>query len=355
MLQQKGTLTFNEMSQQPDAWKSALQIVNNSRQDIYSWFVKEAFAQVVFIGTGSSYNAALACANFFLDVTGVNSAAFPSSELFYGLRLPYDDKRKTLVIALSRSGETSETLWGIDRIRAKSPNSRIFAMTAAENSSILTKADKALVFPDAREESYVATKSYTSFVIAVKLLTSILIKNAGLYNEIMKVPSLLEIRKYHTEVQKVVSSKFTGFLTAGCGQYYAHAQEGSQLIKTMAAAPCDTNHTLELRHGNAAYATQQMLSIVLSTSSMQRAEGVVLGELAAIKCHRMVLCEKADSKLGLADFVIELNSGLSEHTRDLLMIPILQELAFYMAIAKGYNPDKPKHVAPVVIWKEPYF
>jgi glucosamine 6-phosphate synthetase-like amidotransferase/phosphosugar isomerase protein len=77
--------------------------------------------------------------------------------------------------------------------------------------------------------------------------------------------------------------------------------------------------------------------------------------MAALKAPRMVICEEADSRLGLSDYVFQLKSGLSEYSRDMLMIPIVQLLAFYLCIAKGYNPDKPKHIVDVVKWKEPFY
>ena len=70
---------------------------------------------------------------------------------------------------------------------------------------------------------------------------------------------------------------------------------------------------------------------------MKKEETEVLGELASIRCHRLVICEEADNKIGSADFVFELKSKLSEYTRDLLMIPILHELGFYMSVPKGFR------------------
>ncbi len=82
---------------------------------------------------------------------------------------------------------------------------------------------------------------------------------------------------------------------------------------------------------------------------------MVVGELASLKALRMAICEASDARLGICDYVFNLKSGLSVISRDILMIPIIQVLAFYLAIAKGYNPDKPKNVVPVVNWKEPFF
>ncbi len=355
MLQQRGAITFNEIMQQNEVWKSTIDIVNQKRQELVSWFSKEGFGQVVFMGAGSSFHAALISSRFFGNITGVATSAFPSVEIFAGQKLPYEDRRKTLVVTFSRSGETSETLWAIERLKAKSPNSRHLLISANESSPMAAVVEQALFIPQAKEESNVSTKAFTSSILAMKLLTAILMKNNAVYEELVKLPEKLEIKKFHKEIQKITGIKPVHILVSGNGINYGHACEGSSLIKKMSSISSECNYTTELRHGNANHATQNMLAVVISGDSLMKADGYIIGELSQSKCQRLVICEKADNRLGNSDFLIELGSGLSEYTRDLLIAPIMQELGFYLAISKAYNPDKPKHTSHVVTWKEHFF
>lgn len=354
MLQQKGTIIFHEISQQPEAWQDVVRVLNEKRQDLAAWFRQEAFSQVMFMGCGSSYNASIVSSKNFMTMTGVTSAAFPSSEVFSSNRLPYDDRRKTLLVVFSRSGQSSETIWAIDRIKEVSKNTKILCICPYHDSEMLVKADKTLILEKAKEESPVTSKAFTSFIFSTKLLTGILLQNMNFLTELTKVPALFDLKKYQTEIQKICSAKFTQVIFCASGSLYGLACEGSLFVKKISTTPAEAYHTLELRHGNAVHGNLGTLIVNFASDNLKKGEGIAIGELAALKSPRMVICEEADSRLGMSDYVFELKTGLSELARDMLMMPIAQLLGFYLTIAKGYNPDKPKHVIPVIKWKESF-
>lgn len=355
MLHQRGAVTSSEIQQQPEVWKETISILSSKRSEIVSWFAKEAFGQVVFMGAGSSYHASLVSSRFFGSLTGVATTAFPSAEIFALNRFPFDDRRKTLVVSFSRSAETSETLWAIERLKAKSPNSRHLLVTANSEGPMVALADQAIIIPKAKEDSDVSTKAYTSFILAIKLLTSVLMKNEPIYNELISLPEKLVVKKYQSEIQKITAVKPIHIAVSGNGLLYGHACEASSIIKKMSSISAESNYTTELKHGEANHLNPNMLAVILSGDLMKKADGHITGFVSQSKCHRLVVCEKADNRLGNADYLIELKSELSEYTRDLLMMPVLQELGFYLAISKAYNPDKPKHTQHVVTYKEPFF
>ena len=355
MLQQRGAITSSEIQQQSEVWKETISIVSTKRNELMSWFGKEAFGQVVFMGAGSSYHASMVSSRFFGALTGVATCAFPSAEIFALNRPPFEERRKTLVVSFSRSGETSETLWAMEKLKAKSPNSRHLLVTANAEGPMVALADQTIIIPKAKEESDVSTKAYTSSILAMKLLTSILMKNESIYNELIALPDKLVVKKYQNEIQKITAMKPIHIAVSGNGLLYGHACAASSLIKKMSSIPAEFNYTTELKHGDANHFNQNMLAIILAGDLMKKADGNIAGFISQSKCHRLVICEKADHRLGNADYLIELNSGLSEYTRDLLMMPVLQELGFYLAISKAYNPDKPKHTQPIIIYKEPLF
>ncbi len=352
MLQQRGALTFNEISQQNESWTDTLKIVNEKMAELVSWFSKEAFNQVVFTGSGSSFHAAGVSSIFFGNLTGVATSWFPAAEVFSLPRLPFDVRRKTLVVVFSRSGETQETAWAISRIKEKVASTKFLLITPNSSGPLAELCDQHIFLPKAKEESHVSTKAYTSMILALKLLTAVLMKNTSLYNELMSLPGKLEIKKFQKEIQKVVGVKPVHLVVCGNGIYYPHAMEGSSLIKKMSSISAESNYTSELRHGDANHTTQTMIAVLLSGEAMRKADGQIISDLAQTKCHRLVVCDKSDNRLGLSDFIVEIGSGLSDLTRDLLYVPVLQELAFYLSVSKAYNADKPKHVHYAVTWKE---
>ena len=354
MFNQKGALTLSDITTQNESWSKTIQVVDKCQKEIVSFFVKEAFTQLVFIGAGSSLNAASVCSRFFMDMTGVPAVCIPPSELFSGLRLPFDERRKTLAVVLTRSGETSETLWALQRFQ-RHPAVRTLVITPAAESQAAKLAHMRLLIPHAAEETHVSTKAYTSSIFAFKYLIAFLMKNTPLYNEMRQLPEKFQAKKFQKEIQRITGVKPQNVIASGNGIMYGHACEASAIISKMAAIPTSALYSTQLRYGLASYATPNTLAIVFSGDAMRKAVGVVAGDLAATKCHRLVICDKADQRLGTCEFVAELGCGLSENVRDLLMIEVVQELGFYMAVQKGVNADKPKHVPFSVSWKEPYF
>ena len=354
MLTQKGALTLSELSSQGDVWKQVIQTVDKEQQKIVPWFMKEGFTAVVFTGAGSSLNVARVCKRFFSDFTGVTSGCFPPSEIFAGLRLPFEERRKTLVVVFSRSGVTSEIIWILQKLRSY-PTVKTLLITPVVDSPAVPLADIALLIPAAKEESHTTTKSYTSSILAFKYLVSFLMKNGNLYKEIRTLPDLFKVKQFQREIQKVTSAKPTSAVICGNGINYGHAMEAANIISKIGVIPAVADYASQFRHGIAAHCTPNTLAIVLISDTMKKEETEVLGELATSRCHRLVICEEADNKIGSADFVFELKSKLSENTRDLLMAPILHELGFYMSVQKGVNADKPKGVPFSVAFKEPYF
>lgn len=352
MLNQRGAITFGEISQQKDAWKETIKILTERSKELTEWFSKEAFSQVVFTGAGSSFHAAGVCANFFMNVTGVPSTYFSTEDCMASPRLPFDERRKTLVIVLSRSGNTTASQALCAKLKTSHPNTRTLLITPNGEGTINQYVTQKIWIPKAAEKAPVSTKAYTTLIFAVKMLTAVLIKNKPLFAELSELPEKLVIKKFNNIIQRIVGTKPIHIAVVGNGIYYPHAMEGSSLIKKIASVSSEYNYATELSHGDANHMHQNMMTIILAGDSMKKSFGSILGEISQTKSQSVVIAEKGDNKLGLADYLIELNSGLGEYTRDLLMIPVIQELAFYLAFSKAYNPDKPKHVKFEVVTKE---
>ena len=110
----KGFYTHQEILSQPAAWSAALEILAAERQSILG-LRGDRFDQIIYTGCGSTYYLALAAACLTQELTGRACRAFPASELWLYPQSSYVSRTasptyKTLLVAVSRSGETSETL-----------------------------------------------------------------------------------------------------------------------------------------------------------------------------------------------------------------------------------------------------
>ena len=104
-----GHYTRNEIFSQPEAWSAGLEVMKGYQPSILGLQPTRDYAQILYTGCGSTYYLALAAAALTQELIGLSSRAFPASELWLYPRSSYGN-RKTMLVAVSRSGETTETL-----------------------------------------------------------------------------------------------------------------------------------------------------------------------------------------------------------------------------------------------------
>ena len=142
MLSKPGTNTFNEIIEQPQTWTQVLTTLEARQEELRNWLRDEKFGQVVLVGCGSSHHANLAAARVFHRVSGLNAQALPASEVLYSTRPPYDVRIKTLLIGVSRSGETSETVWAVEKLKKLDARLRILTVTCKVDSELAALAQQ---------------------------------------------------------------------------------------------------------------------------------------------------------------------------------------------------------------------
>lgn len=353
MLSKPGTSTFSEITEQPQSWREVLAEMEGRRGSLAAWLKAENFGQVMLLGCGTSYHVGLSAARVLHAVTGLNAHAFPASEVLAAPRPPYDVRIKTLVVAISRSGETSETLWAMEKLKGLDARAKVLAVTCKKESELAPLAHQTVAFPGLHEEAPIATRSHTGTLLALQVMAGWMAGNEAFLAELAQLPDRLEIKKFQTEIQKAVALKSQHITFLGTGPRYGLAAASSLLMREMGALSSDFMHLLEFRHGAQASVLPHTLIVAYLSDGMRKAEEDMIREVAVMRGPRMVICSEADirTKMG-TEYVFELGTDIGELARLVLDAPIGQLLAFYTAISKAYNPDRPKHVQAVVKMKE---
>lgn len=353
MLQQKGADIYNRIHEQPALWQETLDYINSQKEELVSWFKQEAFDRIVLTGCGSSYHIAAGAGKLFSTIGGVTAYAYPSSEILLDSKLVLEPKRKELLIALSRSGETSETVWAVEKLQKENPSIKTIAITCQKDSSIAKLASKTLLIEKAMEDNPIMVKSFSAPLFACQTLAGAISGDQKYNEEIKKVPSLCKIKKFHSQVQQASGMKFNHAVFLGSGVNYPIALEGMLKLKEMAGISAEACHSLEFRHGAICAVNPQTLIILLLSEKLKSAEEELMREISSMKGQMIVFCEQTENWLqAAAEFVFELRSSLSESARQILLVPYLQLFAFYHSLSRGLNPDKPKNMNMVVKLKE---
>jgi glucosamine--fructose-6-phosphate aminotransferase (isomerizing) len=355
VLYQKGGAVFTEIQDQPRAWKSVIDDSAALKDSIVAWLRSENFGQVLLVGSGDSYGVALSAASILHLVSGLNTVAKPSCEILYLRRPPYDSRIKSLVLAISADGEDLDTLWAVEKMRKLHPACKVLFLGAAEGQ-IGGIADQKLIAKDTLEETPVRTRSVSSMLLYSMILTAWLSGKDVFIKELEKCGEVVDFRALQDQVRSVASVKplpiNTTFL--GSGPYYGVALYAAKKFREMASLVAGYDSTLEFRHGYQSWLTNQTMTVSLISDTFREAELTTAFAFGITRAQRVLIADTLEQKHAIrVEHSVELKSGLSEISRILLMYPAVQLMSFYVALAKGVNPDKPREMESKIVFEKP--
>jgi glutamine---fructose-6-phosphate transaminase (isomerizing) len=315
-----------------------------------------AFRRVVLVACGTSYNAALAGRFMLEELAGLPADVDISSEFRYrSLFLGAD----TLVIAISQSGETADTLGAAKAATAL--GAPVLAITNVVGSA-LSRESRATVYTHAGPEIGVAsTKTFTSTVTVCYLLALALGRERQYLSPTdgrKRIEDLLEIPRLITSAISLnpdvaalarTLAGYEHFLYLGRGVNHPVALEGALKLKELSYIHAEGYAAGEMKHGPIALIDERVP--VLAVAPRDPSYDRILGNVEEVKARggRVVaLCHHGDTELaGRADHVL-----MVPPTPDLLsplvsVVP-LQLLAYHVALVRGCNVDQPRNLAKSV-------
>lgn len=337
-----GYHTRHEILTQPKAWAAALQVISTQAGVLSDFFTSEPYEMVIFTGCGSTYYLSLAAAASLQALTGLISRGLPASEIWLDPQTSCVTERRTLLIAVSRSGATTETLRACETFRAAT-GSQILTLSCYPDTSLAQFGDLNLVLPSGQEQSVAQTRAFSTLYLATTALTCLWADQAGSLAELNKLPDaatrlLADYRPLAQRLGRDANLDRIYFL--GSGARYGLACELSLKMKEMSLTHSEPFHFLEFRHGPKSMVTPGTLLVGLLSEANQTHEKAVLADM---KAQGAQICA-----LGETDTEVRLDSGLNETLRNVLYLPFGQWLAFERATSKNLNPDRPSNLDAVV-------
>jgi glutamine---fructose-6-phosphate transaminase (isomerizing) len=346
---QPGQHTLNEIHSQPTTWADALALFRQVTPDLRRLWEAQRFDQAIFTGCGSSYYLAHTGARLFQALTGITARAAPAAELVFSPETYLPAGAHTLLVAPSRSGETSETIQAVEVFRERGQGG-VLALGCSEESTLSKRADLPLVIASAREESVVQTRSLSSLTVLMGLLAATLSGQGGV-DDLEPLPAAGEhlLADYGQLARELgESEEFERFYVLGSHALFGIASEGSLKLKEMSLSHSEPFHTLEFRHGPMAMVNQQTLVIGLVSERSYRQETAVLREMQLQGAQVLTLADQAGDDLAAWSQVVLLRSRLPFWGRPPLYLPVMQLMACHRAIKRGLNPDRPTNLQPFI-------
>lgn len=313
--------------------------------------------RIVITACGTAYHAGLVGKYVIEQLVRIPVEVDIASEFRY--RDPLVDK-DTLVVVVSQSGETADTLAALREARRR--GSRVVAITNVIASSVAREADDIIYTWAGPEISVASTKAYTTQLVAIYLLALYLAQErntlaAGNIKEILDELKALyskatEILDDNVEPIKQFAEKYhkaedTFFI--GRGLDYAVALEGSLKLKEVSYIHAEAYAAGELKHGTLALIVENTPVIALATQQSLFEKMVSnIKEVKARDASVIALAMEGHTEVEkVADQVMYIPKTHQVLAPILTVIP-LQLLAYYMAVARGCDVDKPRNLAKSV-------
>ncbi len=312
--------------------------------------------RIVIVACGTSWHAALIGKQLIETFCRIPVEVEYASEFRY--RNPVVTK-DDVVMAISQSGETADTLAAIQL--AKQKGAFIYGVCNAIGSSIPRATDTGTYIHVGPEIGVASTKAFTGQVTVLTMFALALAEAKGTidHNEYVKVVNgLSEIPKLIEEVLKAndriadLARTFTyahNFLYLGRGFSYPVALEGALKLKEISYIHAEGYPAAEMKHGPIALIDSDMPVVVIATHNAMYEK--VLSNIQEIKARQgrvIALVSKGDDTIAhIADEVIEL-PDMMECLEPLVATIPLQLLAYHVAVCKGKNVDQPRNLAKSV-------
>lgn len=341
--------TLDEILTQPVAWQAALEEVTTRQTVLKNVWEENQFSEILVTGCGSTYYLSLAVAPLLQQQLGRRARAVPASELLFFPETVLSSGSNPLLVTISRSGRTTETIRATQQYRTLQKQATVLNIGCYADTELVALSDLALVIREGQEESVVQTRSFSAMLVAAQAAVAALVDERQL-DDMKKLPVSGEqlIANYHDLARLLgQNARFERFYFLGSGLQYGLACEANLKMKEMSLSISEAFHFMEFRHGPMSMVNERTLVVGLLSDTARPYELAVLREMRALGAQTLVLSEQAVTEQE-ADYQVCFAAGLPESSRSVLYLPVLQLLGYYRAILNGQNPDQPHNLTAVV-------
>tara|TARA_R110002050_G_scaffold110892_1_gene223549 strand:+ start:37905 stop:39752 length:1848 start_codon:yes stop_codon:yes gene_type:complete len=312
--------------------------------------------RIIIVACGTSWHAGLVAEYIFEDLARIPVEVEYASEFRYRNPVITD---KDVVIAISQSGETADTLAAIKL--AKEKGAFVFGVCNVVGSTISRETDAGAYTHAGPEIGVASTKAFTTQITVLTLIALKLAKEKGVFSKSKYHEFLTELENIPSKVEKALLSNTliekvaevykdaTNCLYLGRGYNFPVALEGALKLKEISYIHAEGYPAAEMKHGPIALIDEQMPVFVIATKKGHYEK--VVSNIQEIKSRKgkiiAIVTEGDETVRDLADHVIEVPETFESLTPLLTTIP-LQLLSYHIALMRGCNVDQPRNLAKSV-------
>ena len=331
---------LKEIHEQPKVVENLISLILNTDTIKLS-----DYDYIQIVGCGSAYHAGLVGKYIIEKHLNIKTECFIASEYRYGKIFNTD---KTLFIAISQSGETADTL--ASTIKANEMGLHTLGIINTQGSSIARECDEVLYINAGIECAVATTKAYTLQALMFSLLVYKETKDNSIREEYNRLPLELEKlldKDYHNTVKRIYRHEDIFFI--GRQNDFALCMEGSLKLKEISYLHSEAYAAGELKHGTISLIEKgtPVIAIVTDNDIAEKTISNIKETKARGAYVLLITKDNIEVNNDVYDDIIRI-PDYSIYTNSLLVIEVLQMIAYYVALSRGCDIDKPRNLAKSV-------
>lgn len=355
---------LKEIFEQPKTLRDCIRgrVVDNGRKVMLNGVLdnKDNFRKaerIVIVACGTSWHAALLGKYLIQDMCHIPVAVEYASEFRYSK--PVINKTD-IVVAISQSGETADTLAAIKI--ARNMGAFVYGISNVVGSSIPRETDSGTYIHVGPEIGVASTKAFTGQVMVLTMLALSIAQLRGTMSEkeleavgkeLLTIPQVVEdiLKKLNDKVKEMslIYTYARNFLYLGRGYSYPVALEGALKLKEISYVHAEGYPAAEMKHGPIALIDEEMPSVIIAPKD--HLYDKIVNNVQQVKARGgsiIAIVNEGDELISeIADHVLEVPKVMECLTPIITSIP-LQLISYYIAINKGKNVDMPRNLAKSV-------
>jgi glucosamine--fructose-6-phosphate aminotransferase (isomerizing) len=343
---------YFEIINQAEAWQEAVDNVLAKSESILAFFDEMDPGEIIFTGCTSPYYAGISSSVYWQSALGIQARAVPCSELiqypssFYSTR-----KGKPVLVVLSRSGKTTETLWAVEQFEKKFPG-RTLLIGCLPNSPLEKMIPMNVMLPKAYEETVPQTRSFASMYLAAQMVGAIISRQVKTLNSLKNAPGIVKriIADVEETIKEIYKDKiFKNIFYLGSGPFYGVARESTLKMIEMTISDTICVPFMESRHGPRSLIDENSLVVGLYGRAGNGYEAKVMDELTRNQgANTVAIIPDPNWDSGKVTYKLSVDCDWPDDILGLSYVPCIHLLAYYCAVAKGVNPDTSRNLTSYI-------
>ncbi len=341
--------TYREIINQINGWKKAYRDIIDEKASFNLNIFNGNYDEIIFFGCGTSYNLSQS-ASFYAKslIKDICCLPLPSSELLVNNDVYISKDKKYLIIGFSRSGETTESIDVVKKLKDKK-NIKCLTFSCKEKNTISNFSDNNFICRDVVEKSIVMTASFSTMLFAFCLMLTKFLNNNEMLDEYKYLIdySNKNINKVFEDIEKYMEkNSFSSYFVLGNGFNYGLAQEADLKMKEMSQTPSYFYHLYEFNHGPKSLVTKDSLCLILTLGKNLFKTEKIINEILNLGSKVLIVGNKNINIYENKNLVYLLSDANFKFDiiGSFINIYVFQILAYLKTIKENLNPDKPRNL-----------